>query len=105
MWFFEPDTRSGRSALHTACWLADTVTVKAILEAANKANDQPILHLDDPCHESGWPCLLYAAVAGSFRCVELLLEQGASAGHNKMSEVHTWLKSKKKGATVLQFCC
>jgi hypothetical protein len=35
MWFLEPDTRSGRSALHMACWLAGTLTVKAILDAAN----------------------------------------------------------------------
>ena len=108
-WFLEPDERSGRSALHIACWLGDTETVKAILNFAKKLRSKSgkkksksIPGLDEPCQESGWPSLLYAAVGGSCRCVELLLQEGALPSQ-KTSDVHTWLKSSGNGATVLQY--
>jgi len=140
-WFLEPDSRSGRSGLHTACWLGDDVTVKAILDAARvvveedskpaeedtkkgkksgkkkkkqnnnkhqrgtKANvkREALPNLNEPCDESGWPPLLYAALTGSVRCVELLLGEGASPPESKTSDIHTWLKQTSKPVGLVQF--
>ena len=159
LWWFQPDTRTGRSPLHTACWLGDVATVRAILQAlatiasqAQQAQQQQqqqqqaqqqqastttttsvkhasssasetdrlssstatnltspsssqywmISHLNRPCDESGWPCLLYAALAGSLRTVELLLQYGASVSQTT-ADNQTWLRSNRnQGVTTVQ---
>ena len=158
LWWFQPDTRTGRSPLHTACWLGDVATVRAILQAlatiasqAQQAQQQQqqqqaqqqqasttttttttsvkhasnetdrlssstatnltspsssqywmISHLNRPCDESGWPCMLYAALAGSLRTVELLLQYGASVSQTT-ADNQTWLRSNRnQGVTTVQ---
>jgi ankyrin repeat protein len=101
---FKP-MRSGRSALHTACFFGDVQFVKLLFEEVQKYNptkdrvDLPPNYIDITCEESGWSPLHYAALSGSFEVLEILLENGPDL--RKMTDTtHTWRKSNGLGITA-----
>lgn len=126
-----PLPRNGLSVLHTVCWYGDECIVKDIcqhwlelkqqvtteLEQQEKkkppkssksqqcpAIDIPslVIHsIDEPCSESGWTPLQYAALSGSVVCLETLLQAGARVGV-RTNNTHTWSRGDGQGLTCLQ---
>jgi hypothetical protein len=94
--------RSGRTALHTACFQGDLPFVELVLEhlekfleeqrARTNASGVQRLSRDDlngTCSDSGWTPLHYAAVSGSTDVLEVLLRAGCDI-HQATNDTHTW---------------
>ncbi|CAJ1946324.1 unnamed protein product [Cylindrotheca closterium] len=99
---FQP-LRSGRTALHSACFHGDLQFLKLVLERVRNYDDTedriPSNYLDQTCAESGWSLLHYASVAGSKEFLEILLQEGCKIG-TITDDTHTWRKSDGKGVTA-----
>lgn len=72
--------RSGRTALHTACFTGDTLFLKFLLDRLSKSSGQiatlPESYLNMTCEDSGWSPLHYAVASGTNDTIEVLLEYG-----------------------------
>mmetsp|Transcript_10294 Transcript_10294/g.24680 ORF Transcript_10294/g.24680 Transcript_10294/m.24680 type:complete len:1250 (+) Transcript_10294:257-4006(+) len=99
---FQP-LRSGRTALHSACFQGDLQFLKLVLERVRDYEDTedriPSNYLDQTCTESGWSLLHYASVAGSTEILEILLQEGCNIA-TITDDTHTWRKSDGKGVTA-----
>jgi ankyrin repeat protein len=100
---FKP-LRSGRTALHTACFHGDVRFLQLLFDKVDsyepkEGNDPlPESFLNLTCDESGWSPLHYAAVSGSSEVMELLLEKGSNL--STLTDVtHTWKESDGRGIT------
>jgi len=100
---FKP-LRSGRTALHTACFHGDVRFLQLLFDKVDsyepkEGNDPlPESFLNLTCDESGWSPLHYAAVSGSSEVMELLLEKGSTL--STLTDVtHTWKESDGRGIT------
>jgi ankyrin repeat protein len=87
--------RSGRSALHAACFHGDLPFVQLVLEKVTEYDDThsysvlPESCLNGTCDDSGWAPLHYAAVSGSTDVLELLLANGCDVT-TMTDDTHTW---------------
>ncbi|VEU34531.1 unnamed protein product [Pseudo-nitzschia multistriata] len=100
---FKP-LRTGRTALHTACFHGDVRFLQLlfdkveIYEPSDGRDPLPSSFLDLTCDESGWSPLHYAAVSGSSEVLELLLAKGSNL--STLTDVtHTWRESDGVGLT------
>ena len=66
-----PVLRNGKSAFHVACAMGDVKFVYLTLQQHRQQNSEIKIH--EPCSNSGWTPLHYAAAYGWFSVVELLL--------------------------------
>ena len=85
--------RTGRNALHTACFHGDVQFVQAVLDKLNSYDDTdsflPDSCLNATCNDSGWAPLHYAAVSGSTEVFEALLAGGCDIS-TITDDTHTW---------------
>jgi hypothetical protein len=87
--------RSGRSALHAACFHGDLPFVQLVLDKLTEYDDThsysvlPESCLNGTCDDSGWAPLHYAAVSGSTDVLELLLANGCDVT-TMTDDTHTW---------------
>ena len=98
--------RSGRTALHTACFHGDLQFVQLVLEKVssyrqndddnldddNDGDDDKLLpesYLNITCADSGWSPLHYAVVSGSTDVLETLLAAGCDTS-TITDDTHTW---------------
>ena len=100
---FKP-LRSGRTALHTACFHGDVRFLQLLFDKVDSYEPKegkdplPESFLNLTCDESGWSPLHYAAVSGSSEVMELLLEKGSNL--STLTDVtHTWRESDGRGIT------
>jgi hypothetical protein len=89
---FKP-LRSGRTALHTACFHGDIQFLRLALDRVESYEDteslMPESYLNLTCDDSGWSPLHYAAVSGSKEVLETLLAAGCDT--STITDVtHTW---------------
>lgn len=101
--------RSGRTAMHTACFHGDVPFLKLLLDRVKKYQESsssseeesssiPESYLNITCDDSGWSPLHYAVASGSTEILELLLEAGCDTS-TITDDTHTWRKSDGKGIT------
>mmetsp|Transcript_25261 Transcript_25261/g.59123 ORF Transcript_25261/g.59123 Transcript_25261/m.59123 type:complete len:1270 (+) Transcript_25261:343-4152(+) len=101
---FKP-LRTGRTALHTACFHGDLRFLQLLLEKTEsytpKEGENPILEsfLDLRCNESGWSPIHYASMSGSSEILELLLARGCDLS-TTTDVTHTWRESDGRGVTA-----
>ena len=100
---FKP-LRTGRTALHTACFHGDVRFLELLLSKIESyqpsKEDAPLPEsiLDFTCDESGWSPLHYASLSGSSETMELLLARGCKLStHTDVT--HTWRESDGLGLT------
>jgi len=100
---FKP-LRTGRTALHTACFYGDVRFLQLLFdkiesyEPRKGENPVPSSFLNLTCEESGWSPLHYASVSGSSEAMELLLAKGSDLlTHTDVT--HTWRESDGRGLT------
>lgn len=103
--FTLPTRSNGRSALHSACFYGNLDLTEQIV----RANQSTAKSLDDiTCLDSGWTLLQYAAVSGSLRAVEYVLqnccgEAGQTAINTATNDTFTWVVGQHgEGLTVLE---
>jgi len=100
---FKP-LRTGRTALHTACFHGDVRFLKLLFDKIEsytpKKEENPLSSsfLDLTCDESGWSPLHYASVSGSLDIMELLLAKGSDLS-TRTDVTHTWRESDGRGLT------
>jgi hypothetical protein len=100
---FKP-LRTGRTAIHTACFHGDVKFLQLLLdkiesyEPKEGENPLPSSVLNMTCDESGWTPLHYAAVSGSSEILELLLAKGSDLS-TRTDVTHTWRESDGGGLT------
>eukprot|EP00980_Cylindrotheca_fusiformis_P007251 scaffold1525_cov142-Cylindrotheca_fusiformis.AAC.51 len=99
---FKP-LRSGRAALHTACFHGDVQFLRLVLDSVTTLEDTEALApkscLNLRCCESGWTPLHYAAVSGSKEVLETLLAAGCDTAA-VTDDTHTWRKRDGKGVNA-----
>jgi ankyrin repeat protein len=92
--------RNGRTALHTACFYADTGFLQQLLERLKEKEQEDIppsaassasadTYLNQTCEDSGWAPLHYAVISGSSQILETLLAAGAQVSI-KTDHTRTW---------------
>ena len=101
---FKP-LRTGRTALHTACFHGDVKFLQLLFDKiesykpAEGESQLPTSFLNLTCDESGWSPLHYAALSGSSESMELLLAKGSDLA-TRTDDTHTWRESDGKGLTA-----
>ena len=85
--------RTGRPALHTACFNGDLHFVQLVLEKLscydNSDDLLPESYLNTTCGDSGWAPIHYAALSGSTEILECLLAGGCNVT-TITDDTHTW---------------
>jgi ankyrin repeat protein len=85
--------RTGRTALHTACFHGDLPFMQLVLEKLATYEDTdsllPESHLNITCDDSGWAPIHYAALSGSTEMLEVLLAGGCDVSVIT-DDTHTW---------------
>ena len=99
----------GRSVVHSACLYADVPILQLVLESASRSCTAADLRskLLEPCQDSGWTPLHYAALSGSIRTVETIFatvgsddpQSIAALCHATTHPAQTWKKGRHHGAT------
>lgn len=89
---FKP-LRSGRTALHSACFHGDIQFLRLALDRVGTYEDTesqiPKSCMNLRCSDSGWSPLHYAAVSGSKEVLETLLAAGCDTS-TITDDTHTW---------------
>ena len=99
--------RNGRSGVHTACLHGDISTLKLVFAEARKVLSGEALEdlLLEPCQDSGWTPLHYAAASGNLKLVETILAASCDDDTVKIlccattNSMQTWKKGANKGIT------
>lgn len=92
--------RTGRSALHTACFFGEIEFVRQVVDGASqKESVVPPSFLNTTCQDSGWSPLHYAVVSGSDDVMETLLAGGCDV-KTRTNDTHTWRSNNGKGITA-----
>jgi ankyrin repeat protein len=85
--------RTGRTALHTACFHGDLPFMQLVLEKLATYEDTdsllPESYLNITCDDSGWAPIHYAALSGSTEMLEVLLAGGCDV-NVITDDTHTW---------------
>lgn len=99
--------RNGRSGVHTACLYGDIPTLMIIFSEARRVLSSEDFEdlLLEPCQDSGWTPLHYAAVSGNLKLVETILAASCDEDTVKImccattNSMQTWKKGTNKGIT------
>ena len=87
--------RSGRTALHNACFHGDIQFVRLVLDKVATYEDTesliPDSYLNITCDDSGWSPLHYAVISGSAEVLETMLAAGCDIS-TVTDDTHTWRK-------------